>query len=479
MNEDKWLNKLKKFFKNKSILVLGLGIEGKSAINFLGRNYEDILYSKLFILDKIKTNEEVEKIVEDESNKKIEEINGKNIPSEFYDDILETEYNEEYNLNNYDIILKSPGIKLNELVSKKYKEKIYSQIEIFLKFFPGITIGITGTKGKSTTSSLIHFILKKCGYDSYLMGNIGNAVFYNLSKINKKSIAVIELSSFALENIVTPTNIAIITNIFIAHLDHHKDLDEYISSKIKIFKNIDNFQKEKNNHKVKYYKKYIIEKTENYIKSGYENNVICIKDIKVNIGKTNLLGEHNILNAKVAKKALLDLGENLKLEKLSEKNIDKAIEEFKGLKHRLELVYKDDNISYINDSIATVPESTINALKSVSDVETLILGGDDNMLPTEKVIKYINEISEDKKNTLKNLILLPDSGKRIEKEFSKKYNIFLVENVREAANLAKKIHKNGSVLLSPAARSYGYYKSFEDRGDQFKDEIKKMYNFKD
>lgn len=476
MSKENWIKDLEKFFTNKSILILGLGIEGKSAINFLGKNFKDINYKKLYILDKLKTNEEVEELVKAEAQKNIQEINAEYIDKRLYDSILEKDEDSKYNLKNYDIILKSPGVKLNETIDKKYKDKLYSQIEIFLKYFPGLVIGITGTKGKSTTSSLMHFVLEKCGYKSYLMGNIGNAVMYNLNEIKEENIAVIELSSFALENIKSACNIALITNIFVAHLDHHKDLDDYINSKIKIFKNIDYYIKNKNNtKKYNYFKKYITEETENYIKSGYKD-AICIKELDIHIVKTNLLGDHNILNAKAVKKVLLDLNNNLDFKKLNEENIDSAIKEFKGLKHRLELVYKDENIRYINDSIATVPESTINALKSVPDTETLIMGGDDKMMPTEKLIKYINELVENKNSKLKNIILLPDSGERIKNDFAKKINIILVKNVREAVNLAKKIHKKGSVLLSPAARSYGYYKSFEDRGDQFKDEIQKLYN---
>lgn len=476
MSKENWIKDLQKFFNNKSILILGLGIEGKSAINFLGKNIKDINYKKMYILDKFKTEEEVEKLVKDETKKNIKEINGEYIDKELNDSILEKDEDSKYNLKNYDIILKSPGIKLNEKIDKKYKDKLYSQIEVFLKYFPGLVIGITGTKGKSTTSSLMHFVLDKCGYKTYLMGNIGNAVMYNLNKIKEDDVAVIELSSFALENIRSACNVALITNIFVAHLDHHKDLEDYINSKIKIFKNMDELTKyEGNIKKYNYFKKYITEETENYIKSGYKD-AICINKLNINIGKTNLLGDHNILNAKAVKKVLLDLKNNLDFKNLTEENIDNAIKEFKGLKHRLELVYKDENIRYINDSIATVPESTINALKSVPDTETLIMGGDDKMMPTEKLIKYINETVEIKNNKLKNIILLPDSGERIKNDFSKNINIILVKNVKEAVNIAKKIHKTGTVLLSPAARSYGYYKSFEDRGDQFKDEIKKIYN---
>lgn len=479
--KEKWLKNLENFFKDKKILILGLGLEGKAALNFLGKNYKEIKYKKLYLLDKFKdTNDYMDVIKSELGDKSLENLNIVLEKKEDNDKILNDFY-------KYDIVLKSPGIKIEDDIAEKFKDKIYSQIEIFLKYYPGLTIGVTGTKGKSTTSALLDHVLNKCGYKSHLLGNIGNAVFYSLEDISEKDIAIVELSSFALEFIKSATNIAIITNIFIAHLDYHKILDQYVDAKTKIFENIDeeikynNENKEqKLNKKYAYYKKYITESTENFKKSKYIisnqknlEDIICIKDLGIKIGKSNLIGEHNKLNARAVKKVLLDLNSNLNFEKLTESNIDEAIESFNGLKHRLEIVYKDENVRYINDSIATVPESTINAIESVKDLETLILGGDDKMLPTEKLIEYINNLSED--SSLKNIILLPDSGKRIKDEFNERFNVCLVNDVKEAVLKAYEIHKKGSVLLSPAARSYGYYKNFEDRGNQFKEEVVKIY----
>lgn len=489
--KEKWLENLEEFFKDKNILILGLGLEGKAALNFLGKNSKEIKYKKLYLLDKFKnTNDYMDVIKSEIGDKSLEDLNIILEKKEDNDKILK-------DFSKYDIILKSPGIKIEDDIAEKFKDKIYSQIEIFLKYYPGLTIGVTGTKGKSTTSALLDHVLNKCGYKSHLLGNIGNAVFYSLEDISEKDIAIIELSSFALEFIKSDTNIALITNVFIAHLDYHNVLDQYVDAKTKIFENIDeeikqnndeknekneeNANKEKElNKKYAYYKKYITESTENFKNSKYIKNnpknledIICIKDLEIKIGKSNLIGKHNKLNAKAVKKVLLDLNTNLKFKNLTENNIDKAIESFNGLKHRLEIVYKDEDVRYINDSIATVPESTINAIASVKDLETLILGGDDNMLPTEKLIEYINNLNKD--SSLKNIILLPDSGKRIKNEFNERFNIYLVNDVKEAAFKAYEIHKKGSVLLSPAARSYGYYKNFEDRGNQFKEEVAKIY----
>lgn len=486
--KEKWLKNLEEFFKDKNILILGLGLEGKAALNFLGKNSKEIKYKKLYLLDKFKdTNDYMDVIKSELGDKSLEDLNI----------ILENKEDNDKILNNfskYDIVLKSPGIKIEDDIAEKFKNKIYSQIEIFLKFYPGLTIGVTGTKGKSTTSALLDHVLNKCGYKTHLLGNIGNAVFYSLENISENDIAIIELSSFALEFIKSATNIAVITNVFIAHLDYHNELNQYVDAKTKIFENIDDEIKQNNDEKNKenankeqkldkkytYYKKYITELTDNFKNSKYIKNnpdnlsdIVCIKDLGIEIGKSNLIGEHNKLNARAVKKVLLDLNKNLNFEKLTEPNIDEGIASFNGLKHRLEIVYKDENIRYINDSIATVPESTINAIESVKDLETLILGGDDKMLPTEKLIEYINNLNKD--SSLKNIILLPDSGKRIKDDFNKRFNIYLVNDVKEAALKAYKIHKQGSVLLSPAARSYGYYKSFEDRGDQFKEQVFKIY----
>lgn len=483
MNKN-WIKKLENFFENKNILILGLGLEGKAALNFLGKKTDEINYANIYLLDKFKNEEDYIEVIEKElgENISLEDKKIKILDKDEYDNIMN-------NLDSYDIVLKSPGIHIEDEIIEKYKEKIYSQIEIFLKYFPGLTIGITGTKGKSTTSALMHHIISSCGYKSHLLGNIGNAVFYALNDISEEDIAIIELSSFALEFIESATNISLISNIFVAHLDYHKELKNYVNAKIKIFENMD---KEVSNKKYNYYKKYITEKTENFLNSKYtkKDEVEEIKSLDIKIGKSHLIGEHNKLNAKAVKKVLLDLNKNLEFEKLTEEDIDKAIEEFKGLHHRLEVVYVDKNTRYINDSIATVPESTINAIKSVEDLETLIMGGDDNMLPTEVLIKYINNLkNEEKENekenkneskytNFKNIILLPDSGERIKGKLDSNYNIKMANDVKEAANIAFKMHEKGTILLSPAARSYGYYKNFEDRGNQFKEEVLKLYKNK-
>lgn len=474
--DNKYVENIIDFFNNKKILILGLGVEGKSALKFLLENLESNDTS-IFVLDKNKDKKDLEDIL---NSLEIDKLNIKTkfeiISNSEYEEIMEDKSSEQYAIKNIDILLKSPGIKLKDNLVEKYRKKIYSQIEIFLKYFNGLTIGVTGTKGKSTTSSLIHFVLSECGYKSHLLGNIGNPVFNELNEIKEKDIAVIELSSFALEFIDSPTTIAAITNIFVAHLDYHNELDQYIDAKIKIFKNIDNSLKNNTSNEkiieanVKGINKYIGEITENFKRAEYLENFINVYNEKINVPKSNLIGEHNNINIKLVKHILLDL-RKMGYDKITEENIDRAIGKFNGLHHRLEVVYEDNNVRYINDSIATVPESTINGIKAVTDLETLILGGDDKMLPTQILIDFINNLKE---TSLKNIILLPDSGERIKKDFNEKYNIIMAKDVRDAVRKAGTIHKSGSILLSPAARSYGHYKNFEDRGNQFKEEVLKL-----
>lgn len=476
--ENEYIEKILNFFEEKQILILGLGVEGKSALKFLLENLKNEK-TQVFVLDKNKGVNDLEDILLD-LNIKMEnvKVNFNMIDKNEYEDIMKDNLDTKYSFKNIDVILKSPGIKIEDEMVNKYNEKIYSQIEIFLKYFKGITIGVTGTKGKSTTSSLIHFILTECGYKSHLLGNIGNPVFNELDDISEKDFAVIELSSFALEFIDSPTTIASITNIFVAHIDYHKELEQYIDAKLKIFKNIDNSIKNKTaNEKVleanlKHINKYVGEVTENFKKAKYVEDYINVAEKNINIPESNLLGDHNKVNIRLVKDIILNLKE-LGFEKITEKNVNDAIQKFKGLKHRLEIVYQDENVRYINDSIATVPESTINGIKAVTDLETIILGGDDKMLPTEVLIDFINNLDN---TTLKNIILLPDSGERIKDKFNKNFNILMAENVRDAVIKANSIHEKGSILLSPAARSYGHYKNFEDRGDQFKDEVLKSLN---
>ena len=203
------LEKLLNYLENKKILILGYGLEGESTYRFIRNHFPE---KNLYIADK---NMNL-------LNTKIELVE---------DPYVEVSLGENYlnGIEEYDLIIKAPGISLKDIDISKYKEKIISQLQLFLEFIDVYTIGVTGTKGKSTTSSLIYKVLIDQGKDAFLLGNIGEPIFNDIDYIKKDSIVVLELSSHALEYVKKSPNIAILLDIFEEHLDHYKTIEIYAS----------------------------------------------------------------------------------------------------------------------------------------------------------------------------------------------------------------------------------------------------------
>ena len=210
------LKKLIEFLKDKKILIVGVGLEGKSTYDFLRRNFPE---KKLFIADK--NTSLLEKYPEF-----VEDIN------------LEISMGEQYlnGVDQYDLILKTPGISFKNLNIQTFQNKITSQLQLLLQFIDVFTIGITGTKGKSTTSSLIYQVLKNQGKDVFLLGNIGEPIFDKIENLNKNSIVVLELSSHALQYVKNSPHIAILLNLYEEHLDHYHSFEQYAQAKFNIAK---------------------------------------------------------------------------------------------------------------------------------------------------------------------------------------------------------------------------------------------------
>ena len=206
--------------KGKKIAILGFGVEGKSTYNFIRRYLE---------------NTEVTVLCSEEDETEKNDILKKD---EFVKFVIGKGYLD--NLDKYDIILKAPGVSFKNINISKFENKITSQLELFLEYKKCLTIGITGTKGKSTTSTLIYDVLKEQEKDCYLLGNIGTPIFDKIEKIKPSSVVVLEISSHALQYIKKSTEIAILLNIYEEHLDHYKDFNEYIKAKL----NILNYQEE-------------------------------------------------------------------------------------------------------------------------------------------------------------------------------------------------------------------------------------------
>lgn len=330
--------------KGKKIAILGFGVEGKSTYNFIRRYLE---------------NTEITVLCSEEDETEKNDILKKD---EFVKFVIGKGYLD--NLDNYDIILKAPGVSFKNIDISKFENKITSQLELFLEYKKCLTIGITGTKGKSTTSTLIYDVLKEQEKDCYLLGNIGTPIFDKIEKIKPSSVVVLEISSHALQYIKKSTEIAILLNIYEEHLDHYKDFNEYIKAKLNILKyqeenGIVIFNSDNDNIRYKYkqsdYGITILgnKLTENTIE--LRQNEIYYNGVKIaiiNEEEMNLKGKHNINNIMfvLAVSKIMNLDDIKTLE---------TIKNFRPLEHRLEYVGTVNGVLYYNDSIATIPEATI------------------------------------------------------------------------------------------------------------------------
>lgn len=445
------LKELLAYLKDKKIVILGFGMEGEASYRFLRRNFPE---KQLFIADRnINLLEKKIDLMEDAN--------------------LEVSLGENYlnGIEEYDLILKAPGISLKDVDISKFQNKITSQLELFLEFFNICSIGITGTKGKSTTSSLMYKILIDQKKDAYLLGNIGEPIFNDIESFTENTIAVIELSSHALEYVKRSTKIGIILDIYEEHLDHYKSLEKYIEAKFNLakyqtsedyliynfdnqFMNKYNFEYKENDYAVSLDN---IPNTKNKVFLK-DNFIYCNEEKCMDINeKMNLKGMHNINNIMF----ILGVCQILNLDI---KKVINSIKEFKPLEHRMEFVANINGVDYYNDSIATIPESTIDAVNAIKNVNTIIVGGKDRGVNLSELINFL------KTSNIENIICLPKTGEYIKEGLeSSNKKVYFTNELEEAVNIAKKVTKKNTVcLLSPAASSYGYFKNFEERGRLFK-----------
>lgn len=440
--------------KGKKIAILGFGVEGKSTYNFIRRYLE---------------NTEITVLCSEEDETEKNDILKKD---EFVKFVIGKGYLD--NLDNYDIILKAPGVSFKNIDISKFENKITSQLELFLEYKKCLTIGITGTKGKSTTSTLIYDVLKEQEKDCYLLGNIGTPIFDKIEKIKPSSVVVLEISSHALQYIKKSTEIAILLNIYEEHLDHYKDFNEYIKAKLNILKyqeenGIAIFNSDSDNIRYKYkqsdYGITILgnKLTENTIE--LRQNEIYYNGVKIaiiNEEEMNLKGKHNINNIMfvLAVSKIMNLDDIKTLE---------TIKNFKPLEHRLEYVGTVNGVLYYNDSIATIPEATICSIKALKNVNTLIVGGKDRGVNLQNLIEFL------KNSEISNVICMPTTGEYIAEGLkNSRKNVVKVSTMEEAVNKAKEFTEKEKIcLLSPAAASYGFFKNFKERGEIFKRNVLK------
>lgn len=418
------------YLTGKSILILGYGREGKSALDFIRANLPDarvaVADQQTLALDGVET------------------ISG--------DDYLQA-------IDNFDIAIKSPGVVVKDYLDATQKAKITSLTDLFLRFCKNTVIGVTGTKGKSTTSSLIQHILHESGKDSILIGNIGKPCFDILDDIRPETIIVFELSSHQLEFVQASPHIAILLNIYQEHFDHYVDAEGYYNAK----KNIFHYQGADD---VLIYGDIFQHASHEELDAYPMQKIDIFRDINIprEFIKTNLLGEHNYYNILAASAACEACG-------VAQDDILNAVATFNGLPHRLQFVGEFKNIKFYNDSIATAQEAVINAVKAIGDVDTLILGGMDRGLDYHPLVDFLRG------SQVRNIILLPntiESFDRIFNEAPRSQILIPVENMEQAVKTAYEITaEHHTCLLSPAAASYGFYKNFEERGTDFCNLVKK------
>lgn len=427
--------------KGQKVLIAGFGVEGQSLYRFLAKKYP---YPDITILES--------------NTEKTKDLDATFV-SEITDDGLQT----------FDVVYRSPGFPLEKI---KPAKKITTATNLFFSLLKGKVIGITGTKGKSTTSSLVHHLLKGRFSDVRLVGNIGQPMLDQLERSNEKTIFVVELSSFQLELFDGKPDIAILLPIVPEHLDSHGSFEAYQSAKANITKN------QTNGDLLIYYEENdinqkIAELSEaQKMQYPHHNNVLIENDtvkIKTTDGETDLLatkelqlkGTGNFENICAAITAYLQFDSDID-------NLREQLTSFQPLNHRLEYVGKDDNgIMYYNDAIATIPEATIHAIQTLGEnLQTIIIGGHDRGVTYKKLIEFLAE------SNIEHIITMPDTGYAIghalEQQQNSK-NIVRVSTLEEAVNIAKNVTKPGNIcLLSPAASSYNQFKNFEEKGELFK-----------
>ena len=382
----------------------------------------------------------------------------------------------------FDIIFRSQGVKRNLLQILEAEEvgvEISSEIKLFFDLSPSKIIGVTGTKGKGTTSTLISNILESTGYDVYLAGNIGLPRLDLLPRLKSTSWVVLELSSTQLTDLHKSPHIAVVLNITTDHLDWHKDREEYLEAKTQIirhqksndiavlaydYEDVRGFLK-LTRGKVFYFSN--AQKVNgSYVKDG--RILLEVRNKKIEIGRAEKLllkGRHNWENVCAAVCASYLVGASID-------SIKETVFSFKGLEHRLELVGEVGGVKFYNDSFSTNPQTTIAAIKSFSEPITLILGGSDKGLNYDEMAREIT------KSTVLNSIIIGDISKKIKRSLQKsgyKQNITELgypKTKKIIEEAVKVTPKGGIVLLSPAAASFDMFKDYKDRGNQFKEAVK-------
>ena len=460
------LFEFKENIKGKKVAVLGIGISHIPLIKYLYNLEVDITAFDKSDENKIKDV--------------IDQFKGMNIKYSLGEDYLK-------NLKGFDVIFKTPGMRfdLPEIEeARKNGAKVTSEMEVFFELCPAQIFAVTGSDGKTTTTTLIYKMLVEQGYNCWLGGNIGTPLLDKIDEIKETDKVVLELSSFQLHTMTQSPQVAVVTNLAPNHLDMHKSMDEYVEAKKNIYLhqrasdkliiNYDNditreFKKDAKGEVV-YFSRV------NNIDTGAKmnGNMLVYRDGKdekeiVNAEDIVIPGVHNIENYLAAIAAVIDY--------VDVDTIRKVATTFKGVEHRIELVRELDGVKFYNDSIASSPSRTIAGLNSFKHKVILIAGGYDKKIPYDVMGEVLV-------NKVKCLVLIGQTAPKIEQALMKEIDrtgkgedipVIHCQTLREAVEKAYNFAKSGDiVIMSPASASFDMFKNFEERGKQFKDIVNSL-----
>ena len=441
------IEKIEPWIKGKRILLLGYGREGQSTWNVLRRlgTYEALDIADL------------------------------KAPAALPEDGTVWHTGPDYQkcMDDYDVVFKSPGIVL-ERPENEYRCSILSQTEVFFQCFRDQIIGITGTKGKSTVTTLLYHLLKQAGMDAPLVGNIGIPALDHMDEVKPDTRIVFELSCHQLEYMTVSPHIGILVNIHEEHLDHYGTMEKYVEAKHHIFKNqrpddilicnvqclpeegtcpsgliragMDGSGKELD---------VVQEQDGTWV--HFRGKSFCIPTDEI-----KLLGQHNYFDIGVAYGVCSILG-------MDDQVFARGLKTYEPLPHRLQYIGEREGVKYYDDSISTICDTTIQALKTLKDTDTVLIGGMDRGIDYRELIEYLSDCQ------VPHIILMEATGKRIYQEIHKYYpefknraRLILAEHLEDGVKRARQITRPGtSCVLSPAAASYGIFRNFEERGETF------------
>lgn len=441
------IEKIEPWIKGKRILLLGYGREGQSTWNVLRRL----------------------------GTYKVLDIADLKAPAAVPEDGTVWHTGPDYQkcMDDYDVVFKSPGIVL-ERPENEYRCSILSQTEVFFQCFRDQIIGITGTKGKSTVTTLLYHLLKQAGMDALLVGNIGIPALDHMEEVKPDTRIVFELSCHQLEYMTVSPHIGILVNIHEEHLDHYGTMEKYVEAKHHIFKNqgpddilicnvqclpeegtcpsgliragMDGSGKELD---------VVQEQDGTWV--HFRGKSFCIPTDEI-----KLLGQHNYFDIGVAYGVCSILG-------MDDQVFAQGLKTYEPLPHRLQYIGEREGVKYYDDSISTICDTTIQALKTLKDTDTVLIGGMDRGIDYRELIEYLSDCQ------VPHIILMEATGKRIYQEIHKYYpefknraRLILAEHLEDGVKRARQITRPGtSCVLSPAAASYGIFRNFEERGETF------------